>query len=499
MRGILVRKRMRRNFAFAMAVIPLLLLQIFMHSDAVLAAPPAGSLEAVSPEGGTQQARGSSLHISAKVSELRQRGDYAAAEKLVRDALKLNYSDEDKIHLLNDLGGVCLQSGKTKEAEEAYRQGVTLLEKAAPDSEGLATILDNLSVTCAENHNLKDAELFSRRSIDIYKKSNASAVDVIKSLNNLAQLQLNQNKLPEAEATFKDALEKAGGAKNVPVGLVATITDNLGAVYYQMGDLSRSEEQNLKALKDFESGLGKEHPETIKCASNLANVYAREGKWTESALLYTRCIDDWKQKFGANAPEIAGWQSSYRIVLSRMGEQQKEDKRPDTVSTFEGMKLLTEGKNTEAKASFEKAIQLNPKASGAYAGLAAVCQANGDNKGCIKEMTEALKYNPCADYYFIRGKIYCADHDHEHAIADLSQCIKMDEKHKYPAAKYYLGGEMLESGKTEEALLYLDQYVDSNAKDGNGYALRAVAHKKLGHDALSVSDLEKAKSLGFHP
>lgn len=46
-----------------------------------------------------------------RAADLRRNGNYASAEKALRDALTVKLDDNQRVMILNDLGGVYLQSG----------------------------------------------------------------------------------------------------------------------------------------------------------------------------------------------------------------------------------------------------------------------------------------------------------------------------------------------------------------------------------------------------
>src|SRR5215510_1572341 len=109
----------------------------------------------VSPSG---DAMSDTLELDAKVAAAGQAagaGDYASAERLLRDVLQvqeqnLGPTHPDLANTLNNLGVVCDMADKPDEAEKAYRRAHAIAAAAfAPDHPFVVTSRKNLEEFCA--------------------------------------------------------------------------------------------------------------------------------------------------------------------------------------------------------------------------------------------------------------------------------------------------------------------------------------------------------------
>ncbi len=83
---------------------------------------------------------------------------------------------------------------------------------------------------------------------------------------------------PEAEKSFKKALELESKEQFVDPGVLASIQINLAAVYRAEARYSEAEPLYLKALSDREAIVGHNHPDLINALRGLSLLYLNQGK-----------------------------------------------------------------------------------------------------------------------------------------------------------------------------------------------------------------------------
>jgi tetratricopeptide (TPR) repeat protein len=93
------------------------------------------------------------------------------------------------------------------------------------------------------------------------------------ALNNLARLLQDNDRLEEAEATYRKALEviESGSGQMRPDG-VAICLNNLARLLRDTGRSKEAEVMYRRALKIFEEILGPEHPRTKDVRENLERL-----------------------------------------------------------------------------------------------------------------------------------------------------------------------------------------------------------------------------------
>jgi tetratricopeptide (TPR) repeat protein len=105
----------------------------------------------------------------------------------------------------------------------------------------------------------------------------------------------------EARKLLAGTLSRAG--KNSDV--VATILNNLGSVYQDMGDLREAERCYRRAVEMIESTTG---PESIGLASplnNLGSLYLEQSKYSKSIEVRRRSLAIREKAYGPDNPEVA--------------------------------------------------------------------------------------------------------------------------------------------------------------------------------------------------
>ncbi|MFN8656795.1 MAG: tetratricopeptide repeat protein [Candidatus Obscuribacterales bacterium] len=162
-----------------------------------------------------------------------------------------------------------------------------------------------------------------------------------------------------------------------------------------------------------------------------------------------------------------------------------------------GYQLLDQGKVDEAMKSFDEALRLKPNHVGAMSGQAVIYRKRGDMKKYFQLMDEVIKRDPRCQYFYGRASDYVDLKKWDLAIADFKDCIRTDNKDRFPDAPFQLACCYVETKRFAEALPYLNQYLDKVKDNANAYALRAVVLEKTGNPDEAVKDMKRAKDLGL--
>ncbi|HEV7506513.1 MAG TPA: serine/threonine-protein kinase [Thermoanaerobaculia bacterium] len=144
---------------------------------------------------------------------LKDRGDYAAAEPIFREALRLKQkilgADEDVATAYNNLGNVLYAKGDLAGAEPYLRQGLAMRRKllgSEPHPE-MATSLNNLASLLEAKGERAEAEKLYREVLAMRRKLfDGRGPKVAQSLSNLAFILLAEGRPAEAEPFTREAL-----------------------------------------------------------------------------------------------------------------------------------------------------------------------------------------------------------------------------------------------------------------------------------------------------
>lgn len=194
-----------------------------------------------------------------KAKKLHDQMHLKEAEGLYRDLLGEN--DNENHLVLYQLGIICLQTGRYKEA-----QG--LLKRAAKVDPGSVDVFNNLGTAYFYNGQEDEAK-------EVYEKALQINPNHPYVLNNLANLMKNKKQVKEAERLFQKAIcfkRDYVDAHN-----------NLGMLY---NDLGRTEE----AIGKFQEALRLD-PGYANAYNSLGNAYKDQGKRDEAEECFRKAIE----------------------------------------------------------------------------------------------------------------------------------------------------------------------------------------------------------------
>lgn len=213
-----------------------------------------------------------------------QKRNYETAERYFDEAIAMQQT-LDKNHkmmsvLLSDKGALLRLKGDYQAAEPLLRKALAMQRKRLGDEHpDVARSVTQLARLLREKGEYADAEILFKEALAVKRKLLGDEhPDVALALNSLALLYREQGDLAGAEALFRQALElgnKVMGAKHPEVALTK---ERLALVLKERGDYAAAESLLLEALTFYEVEFGDTHELTTRMRSELAELYQAWGK-----------------------------------------------------------------------------------------------------------------------------------------------------------------------------------------------------------------------------
>jgi len=200
----------------------------------------------------------------------------------------------------------------------------------------------NKTLEAARKANAYDFPALERK----YKAALQEDNRLVEARYNLGVLAQMQDQTAEAEKHYKDVL------KQRPDFSAAAV--NLGVLAMNMGDLAKAQ-SILQAATEI-------YPNDAESRAHLANAYVQMGDARQAIQLARESLYRDPQNLSAYKAMMAAHLSNkqhnlLRLVAARIRDVSKDE--PD-VPYYLGLVALAEGKDSDAKALFQRALELNP-------------------------------------------------------------------------------------------------------------------------------------------
>ena len=366
---------------------------------------------------------------------LSKSGDRDAARLQFAAFARLKDAEEEqtKAAFLGNQGNDQLKAGRNREAVENFRSAVALAPHDGKLHFNLAIALLRVGDTAGEERELKEA-----LKLDLHFPQ---------AHNELGSLYLMQGQLPAAETEFRAAL--------------------------------------------FDD------PQYAKALNNLGTVLGRQGKNKESEVFFRRAI--------AVDPEGSLGYVNLGLLIASAGryaeaEQQLHialqlDEANETALTALGMLQGKTGKANEAVKTFRGLVALRPNSSAAHLNLGIALADSNDLESALSEFSEAARLTPdSAPALYNRGRLLNDLNRQEEAKASLEEAVKIAPNYiqalmllgviehssaratelfervvkidpSNAKAHFYLGRNLLQEGKRDEAIAEWKKAVEIDPDD----------------------------------
>lgn len=316
---------------------------------------------------------------------LRAQGKFSDAEKYLTEAHKSIEANApasiEEATSLNRLASLYNNWGNFSKAESLQREALAIAEKhlkAADNEIAIHKLL--LADTLRQQGKYKAAEPYLQAAVANLKKANPRSREYAAALNNLGALYFWMGDYSRAEPLLERGLnlrEEICGNEHIDV---ANSLGDLAALNYQKANYTVAQKLFQKALAIREKQLGTNHPLTASTMSNLGNVYATTGQTAKAKTMLTKAVSIKERTLDPNSPDLAqglndlaelcidarDFQQAERLVnrAKTIREKTLGKTNPDLAASWrtEARLNLQRGKLEQAKEDAQRALAIYNKA-----------------------------------------------------------------------------------------------------------------------------------------
>ncbi|MDQ2921037.1 MAG: tetratricopeptide repeat protein, partial [Acidobacteriota bacterium] len=303
---------------------------------------------------------------------------------------------------------------------------------------------------------LYEREGDARQTIDYYDAARLLRPDYLPVFVSLGNVYLQLNRLDEAEANFRRALES---------------NENIAAAHYGLGQAALSKRSYADAARHLEKAVSLA-PEANRLQYALAMAYRGLGKMdqAQSHLALSGTVG-----VRASDPLLDGLQDLIKGARLHL---------------IRGRTALEARRFSEAADQFRKAVAAQPDSIPAHFNLAAALTQTGDLRGAVEQFEETLRLDPKhANAHYNLGLLLAQANRHDEAIKHLRSAVNAEPTDIH--ARSLLGQELLKVRRLEEAETELSRIVQSDPNNEDallGWVTTLLLKKQYGQ---ALEALEK--------
>lgn len=185
-------------------------------------------------------------------------------------------------------------------------------------------LLEDYSSFLKQFAHFKDSLIIQSNLLDFrIKKKGSNVADTATSYNNIGRLYYNMGEYSKALEYYEKALkirEQIFGSEHP---YTAKSYNNIGLVHYGMGAYSRALEYYEKALRIKELVLGRKDPSTAISYNNIGQVYDGLGDYPKALDFYETSLRIREQVLGMEHPDTAQTYNNIGAVYYHMADYSK--------------------------------------------------------------------------------------------------------------------------------------------------------------------------------
>jgi tetratricopeptide (TPR) repeat protein len=253
---------------------------------------------------------------TTRASALRNRGEYAGAEKLLREALSgAAVKGEEKALTLNMMGDLMREEGKGEASEKFFRAALQIpgvsWKRLAESHTGLADL--------DRDSGLWEASVAEWNSVtDLAREHHEPMLEAV-AWRGLGQTWIEQGNAARAEPLLRRAL--AAFESDPRCGnQVAPTLSSMAQLYLEDDKPALAEDALTRAIADEERNLGGGHPQVAILLEMMGDAAALRKRVELTGVYYGRALRIMADKFGEGSTVLAAVLANWATAAQRAGD-----------------------------------------------------------------------------------------------------------------------------------------------------------------------------------
>lgn len=263
--------------------------------------------------------------VSAMSLNFLAQSKFSEAEEYIKWSLEssenmVGKSSPAYISNLNSKAKLDQQQGRYNEAEKEFDEALNLAREYFGESMQFAIIANNKAMLYQAMGRYDEAIELMKSAIAAAEKAPKKALQGKKSFDN-RRFQSNLTAMYHLSGRFNDAetsylsLKKTFENKaqnNSPE--YASILNQLGILYAQMGKPEKVEELFKRSLEIYKKKYGEQHPSFAKVTADLGNFYRMQEKYAQAETQLNKALNIRETILGTNHPDYVRSQEDLAIL-----------------------------------------------------------------------------------------------------------------------------------------------------------------------------------------
>ena len=233
----------------------------------------------------------------------------------------------------------------------------------------------------------------------------------------LGKILINIGQLEKAEELYQMLLDKASSKTDR-----AHYLNQLGVLYYNMGEYSKALSSYERSLEIYKKALPPNHPDLATSYNNIGGVYDDMGEYSKALSCYEQSLEIYKVALPPNHPDFAQSYNNIGGVYDNMGKYSKAlssyaqsleirkvalpPNHPDLATSYNniGMVYKNMGEYSRALSSYEQSLEImkvslppnHPSLATSYNNIGSVYMNMGEYSKALLSYEQSLEIRKVA-------------------------------------------------------------------------------------------------------